>query len=313
MQSSRPGDAESRRCSPRRRSNAIRFVLHLSGSFHRTHKWFKLLSEFLHRAEDAVLGRAGPQVQSLADLFNGPAFHVQHGEGHALGRRERSHGAGDLALHLRAQQQAIGSRPGCRQLHVITFRAVKAFHDLICVFCLHLRFSRIQEVKRAIDRNPVEPCAEVRAKFKPLQALVSAKKRFLHNLLRVLLISGHAIHHAKDAAGMALHQDTKGVPVAGQYQRHYSCIGNFHSINLDRNWGKRLGVSLLKSRSEAREPYSDEDLIQGYRRMWYCQAVIFSKLPPSRIFGSQGTTVHAPAFNCFLSTTRSLLWWRWST
>jgi hypothetical protein len=34
---------------------------------------------------------------------------------------------------------------------------------------------------------------------------------------------------------MAIDQDTKSVSVAGQDLRHYRCICNFHSINLDRN------------------------------------------------------------------------------
>jgi hypothetical protein len=40
---------------------------------------------------------------------------------------------------------------------------------------------------------------------------------------------------------MAIDQDTKSVPVAGQDLRHYGCICNFHSINLDRKSFERLG------------------------------------------------------------------------
>jgi hypothetical protein len=57
----------------------------------------------------------------------------------------------------------------------------------------------------------------------------------LHKFFRILLVSGHAVNHAEDAARMALDQDTKSVSVAGQDLRHYRCICNFHSINLDRN------------------------------------------------------------------------------
>jgi hypothetical protein len=98
-----------------------------------------------------------------------------------------------------------------------------------------MRFSRAQEVKRAVHRDPVEPCAEVGAKLKTLQALVGPQERFLDELFRILLVPGHAVNHTKDAARMALHQDTKSVSVAGQDLRHYRCICNFHSINLDRN------------------------------------------------------------------------------
>jgi hypothetical protein len=34
--------------------------------------------------------------------------------------------------------------------------------------------------------------------------------------------------------------------------------------------------------------------------------VIASHLPPSRFLGSVGTSIHTPAFNCFISTARSL-------
>ena len=98
-----------------------------------------------------------------------------------------------------------------------------------------MRFSRAQEVKRAIHRDPVEPCAEVGAKLKTLQALISPQESFLHKFFCILLASGHAVNHTKDAAGMAVDQDTKSVSVAGQDLRHHGCICNFHSINLDRN------------------------------------------------------------------------------
>ena len=219
----------------------------------RGRKWFKLLPEFLHRAKHAVLGGAGFQVQRLADLFNGTPFHVPHGEGYALGRRKQAQGAGDFALHLIAKQQPVWPRRGGRHLHLAAFSGLRLIDDLVCIFSLHVRLSRVQEVKRAVDGNPVEPGAEVGAKLKTLQAFIGPQKSFLHQFFCILLVSGHAINHTKDAAGMAFDQHAKRVPVAGQNLRHHGCICNFHSNNLDRNQRKRLGFLLL-SRAERGNP-----------------------------------------------------------
>jgi hypothetical protein len=51
---------------------------------------------------------------------------------------------------------------------------------------------------------------------------------------------------------MAINQDTKSVSVAGQDLRHYRCICNFHSINLDRNWGEWLGFFTAKVAKDAK-------------------------------------------------------------
>ncbi len=128
-----------------------------------------------------------------------------------------------------------GPGRGSGDLYLVAFLGVRMINDLVCLFCLHLRLSRIQEVKRAIHRDPVNPRAEVRPELKTLQAFVSPQKRFLDELFCILLITGHAVDHAKDAAGMAFDQNAECVPVAGQDLRHYCCICNFHSINLDRN------------------------------------------------------------------------------
>src|ERR1051326_952631 len=120
-----------------------------------------------------------------------------------------------------------------------------------------MRFSRAQEVKRAVHRYPVEPRAEVGSKLKTLQALIGPQEAFLYKFFRILLVPGHAVNHAKDAARMAVDQDTKRISVAGQNLRHYRCICNFHSNNLDRNLGKRLGIMWQAGKGRSEEDTSE--------------------------------------------------------
>src|SRR5258708_1957592 len=194
---------------------------------------------------------------------------MPHGESNALRRREQLHGLHNLRSHLGAQQQPVwpGTRFGQLDFLAAAFFEIRIFGDLICVFYLH--FFCAQEVKRTIDRDPVEPSAEVGAKLELPQRLVSAKQGLLDNLFSVLRTPGHAIHLVVHAPGMALHKDAKGLLVATQDLRHYGCVADFHLLRLDRNCREWLGLSLplLKSLNAVRDPYDKQVIGRECTRM----------------------------------------------
>ena len=60
----------------------------------------------------------------------------------------------------------------------------------------------------------MQPAREPRALLEPAQVAVGAEKGVLHDVLGVLLVSGHAVREAEDGAAVALDQGAKGAFVA---------------------------------------------------------------------------------------------------
>src|SRR5687768_10278083 len=73
---------------------------------------------------------------------------------------------------------------------------------------------RAQEIEGAVDRNAVDPCAEVRTLLETVDLPVSAEEHLLHHVIGIMLISGHSIGHSEDGAAVTFHELAKRVGVA---------------------------------------------------------------------------------------------------
>jgi hypothetical protein len=93
--------------------------------------------------------------------------------------------------------------------------------ELIQVRCVVTCFptrSGPDHVDRAVDRDPVQPGAEIGARFETAQLTVGFQEGLLHHVFRVLRRSCHSMRDPIDGAAVALNQRAKSfaITVAGQ-------------------------------------------------------------------------------------------------
>ena len=74
----------------------------------------------------------------------------------------------------------------------------------------------------------MQPGAKARARLEAIQLFVSAQEGFLHHVLRVLFVAGHAINQLEEPDAVALDEHTKRVLVACPCPCDRNRIAVFH-------------------------------------------------------------------------------------
>jgi hypothetical protein len=136
-----------------------------------------------------------PQHES-ALLGGGQALHGQFLRGACFAAEEHALGIGILGRYLHRLRLGIA------------FVAV-------AVFGLDLRPA--DPAEGAIHCDPVDPGSKRGALLELLQPLICAKKRFLHNFLRVGFVAGDSKGHSEDSCTVGADKGSISVLVPGQH------------------------------------------------------------------------------------------------
>src|SRR5204863_5611968 len=115
--------------------------------------WLQPLAQLGYRAKDRVLRRVGLDAEDGADLFERDAFEMAEDECGALVAAHRLQRRGDGALHLRAEDDALGGGVLRDELAQIVARVVAGL----------AAFARVEKIERAVDGDAVRPGGETRA------------------------------------------------------------------------------------------------------------------------------------------------------
>jgi len=92
-------------------------------------------------------------------------------------------------------------------------RAVERFQIRRVMSCL-LVPAPANHIDRAVDRDPVQPRAEVRARLEAAQLPVRLEECLLDHVLGVLGIAGHPMGQPVDRPAVAIDQASEGLAVA---------------------------------------------------------------------------------------------------
>jgi hypothetical protein len=91
--------------------------------------------------------------------------------------------------------------------------------------------ARAHVVDRAVERDPVEPGGEIRARFEAAQLPIRSHERFLHDVLGVFRHSCHSVRQSVDAAAMTLDEHAKRFLVASPGPGDGSGVVQVHLVH----------------------------------------------------------------------------------
>ena len=74
--------------------------------------------------------------------------------------------------------------------------------------------ARAQEVVRAVGGDAVDPAPELGPLLEGGQLAIGLQERFLHHILRVVLVTRHAEGQPEHLTAVPLHQEAKGLGIA---------------------------------------------------------------------------------------------------
>src|SRR5207253_7636292 len=92
--------------------------------------------------------------------------------------------------------------------------------------------ARSKKIERAVDRDPVQPRAEVRTLLESIQLAVRAQERLLNHVVGIVFISRNPISDPKNWTTMLLNEQPEGVGITGPRPAHGRCVGCLHPIGL---------------------------------------------------------------------------------
>lgn len=169
-----------------------------------------------------MLGGIDLNAERPADLFDRHSFEMAEHERCTLIPAEAIERGDDVLLQLRAQEQAIGLRIGGLEFadHLAILTVVDAM--------LFVTSAGAEEIERAVDRDSVHPCAEVRALLEPVDLSIRPKKCLLHHIVGIVFVPGHAIRHSEDGPTVPLDESSEGIRIAASGPAHGREIGQFH-------------------------------------------------------------------------------------
>ena len=99
---------------------------------------------------------------------------------------------------------------------------------------------RPDQVDRTVHRDPVQPGAEVRARFEASQLLVCPQEGLLDDVFGVMRTAGHPVRKPVDGAAMAIHERMESFAVSVAGQRDGCGVRLRHPSCLDGGWGRWL-------------------------------------------------------------------------
>src|SRR5262249_53399686 len=219
----------------RLRSGRGSAVLRRGGSSCRLDERREVAPQLRDRAEDAVLGGAGPDPEGLSDLRDRTSLEVPQDERRPLHGVQVSQRSGNSSLDFRGEYHPL--RPG----------AAGRYLQLFSLGGLRLGLPgdpASQEVHGAVGRDPVKPGRELGLPREAFEASVGFEESLLDHVFGVLLVSGHPECQSEDIPAVPLHQALEGLPITRPGSRDRGRVGSFHSCYLDGGEGRRLGEIL---------------------------------------------------------------------
>src|SRR5581483_7721353 len=148
---------------------------------------------------------------------------AQHERG-PLVPAELLHRLGDLLAQFGAEQQAV-------LLRIAAGRRLPGGLGITAVAAIEAA-ARAKQIERAVDRDPMQPRGEIRTLFESAELAVGPEERFLDNVVGVVLISGHAIGHAKHGLAVTLDEQPESLAIAGAGPAYGCDVGHLHPNGL---------------------------------------------------------------------------------